>query len=61
MADERNPLTGLYYDKFFLHKVDDIVKNAKPDTYCMVAVDIEHFRLFNKLYGREAGADTFFR
>ncbi len=55
MIDERNPLTGLYYDKIFLEKVDEIVKNIEPDTYCMVAVDIEHFRLFNKLYGRDAG------
>lgn len=23
--------------------------------YSMVAIDIEHFRLFNKLYGRETG------
>ena len=55
MIDERNLLTGLYYDKIFLQKVDETVKNIAPDTYCMVAIDIEHFRLFNKLYGREAG------
>ena len=55
MLDERNPLTGLYYDKIFLKKVEDILKNVTVDTYCMVAIDIEHFRLFNKLYGRDAG------
>jgi len=26
-----------------------------PNTYCIVAIDIEHFRLFNKLYGRSSG------
>ena len=55
MIEERNPLTGLFYDKIFLQRVDEILKNIVPNTYCMVAIDIEHFRLFNKLYGREAG------
>ena len=53
MTDERNPLTGLYYDKIFLEKVDEIIKNIEPAAYCMVAVDIEHFRLFNKLWRRQ--------
>ena len=29
-----------------------------PNTYCIVAIDIEHFRLFNKLYGRSSGDEV---
>lgn len=55
MGGGRNHLTGLYYDRFFLRNADEVIKHNPPITYCMVAIDIEHFRLFNKLYGREAG------
>lgn len=52
---ELNPLTGLYYNHAFFKEADKFIKNLKDDTYSMVAIDIEHFRLFNKIYGREAG------
>ncbi|MFR3753049.1 MAG: diguanylate cyclase domain-containing protein [Enterocloster sp.] len=29
------------------------VKN--PEDYCLMAIDIEHFKLFNDWYGQEAG------
>ncbi len=50
-----NPLTGLLYNQAFFEEVGRFLKGIQPNTYCMVAVDIEHFRLFNKLYGRKAG------
>lgn len=52
---ERNPLTGLYGNLAFFKKVDEYLKSAEERNYCFVAIDIEHFRLFNKIYGREAG------
>ncbi len=52
---ELNPLTGLYYNRAFFKKADRYLKGVEPRTYSFVAIDIEHFRLFNKLYGREAG------
>lgn len=52
---ELNPLTGLYYNRAFLRHVEEYLKLAEQEPYCMVAVDIEHFRLFNKIYGREDG------
>lgn len=52
---EINPLTGLYYNKAFLKIVDERLKSTEKDTSVLVAVDIEHFRLFNRLYGREEG------
>ncbi len=41
--------------KRFFEMVDVRLSQIEPDTYCLVAVDIEHFRLFNQLYGREEG------
>ncbi|NLL78759.1 MAG: EAL domain-containing protein [Clostridiales bacterium] len=50
-----NPLTGLLYNRAFFKQADECLKRIEPDTYSLVAIDIEHFRLFNKLYGREEG------
>lgn len=52
---EKHALTGLYYNNAFFKKVDQYKKRITPQTYMMVALDIEHFRLFNKLYGRDEG------
>lgn len=52
---ERNSSADLYYNRAFMTKVNEFKMTIQPNTYSMVAIDIEHFRLFNKLYGREAG------
>lgn len=52
---ELNLLTGLNYDKSFFERVIDFFEDYNPKNYCMAAIDIEHFRLFNKLYGRDEG------
>jgi len=52
---EISPVTGLYYGHTFLKIAEEYLKQIAPDTYCMAAIDLEHFRLFNKLYGREQG------
>lgn len=52
---EKHELTGLYYNNAFFKQVDQYKKRIEPQTYMMVALDIEHFRLFNKLYGRDEG------
>lgn len=36
------------------------IQGTKPNAYCMIAIDILHFRLFNKFHGREMG-DRFLR
>ena len=50
-----NTLTGLHFSHAFFRKADEFLKQVDPGAYCMVAMDVEHFRLFNKLYGREQG------
>ncbi len=52
---EVDPLTGLYFSHTFFAKSDDFLKTIEADTHCMVSIDIEHFRLFNKFYKREQG------
>ena len=50
-----NPLTGLYFNQAFMQEVDRCIEAVQPGSYCMVAIDVEHFRLFNKIYGRQNG------
>ncbi len=45
---------GLHSRKQFFDMVDYKLKN-KPGKYNFIAIDIEHFKLFNKWYGRNAG------
>ncbi len=50
-----NALTGLYSEKAFFEEVENFLKNTDDKTYCMMAIDVEHFRLYNTLHGREEG------
>lgn len=52
---ELNPLTGLYYNKAFFKMLSQRLESIEPDTYVLIAVDIEHFSLFNRFYGRDTG------
>lgn len=52
---ELNPVTGLYHNRFFFKKAKEYLTSIEPGTHCLVAIDIEHFRIFNKLYGRQEG------
>lgn len=54
-----NELTGLYRNNAFFNQVDELLLTANQQ-YCMVAIDIEHFKLFNDWYGIPAG-DLFLR
>lgn len=55
LMEQYNSLTGLLYNLSFIQKAGQFIQDLRPNTYCMIAIDIEHFRLFNKLYGRESG------
>ena len=39
----------------FEERAENLLSQVQGKPHIMVAVDIEHFRLFNKIYGREAG------
>ena len=46
---------GLYTRKQFFDIVDYRLKKENDSNYCILATDIEHFKLFNKWYGRKVG------
>ncbi|MBQ8278905.1 MAG: EAL domain-containing protein [Roseburia sp.] len=50
-----SPLTGLFYGQTFFEKAEECLQNTSSDTCNMIAIDIEHFRLYNKIHGREEG------
>ena len=52
---ELKQLTDLYYDRMFFREADKFLQNIEPGRFALVAIDIEHFRMFNKLFGRDAG------
>lgn len=50
-----DPLTGLPRTKEFFQRVDDFIQENSIEGYAMIAVDIEHFKLFNDWYGWKRG------
>lgn len=48
-------LTGLYRRTSFLQISKDLLQKNEQISYCMVAIDIEHFKLYNEWYGQDAG------
>lgn len=47
---------GLLTRAQFFKNVDYKLKNSQ-ENYCIIAIDIEHFKLFNQWHGRSAGDD----
>lgn len=54
----RDPITGLYNRAAFFAAADRAVAAGGRAPLCVVAVDIDHFKLFNEWHGRAAG-DSF--
>ncbi len=50
----RNELTGLYETAAFCTLGKKLLEKH-PEGWCVIAIDLEHFKLFNEWYGREAG------
>ena len=48
-----DPLTGLYNASTFHKMVRERLKEEKDQSYGIVNIDIEHFKLFNDWYGTE--------
>lgn len=53
-----NNLSDYYYNHSFMERLRKRLPEILPNTYCIVAIGIEHFRLFNKLYGRSSGDEV---
>ena len=52
--DSRNELTGLHTESALYIRGKELLR-AHPEGWCVIAMDLEHFKLFNEWYGREAG------
>ena len=54
---EKNKLTGLFARNPFFTQTEAFlrVNETAAGKYCLVAIDIEHFKLFNEWYGQVAG------
>ena len=48
-------LTGLYSSREFVMRATDMVLENKDKNWCVLALDIEHFKLFDEWFGREKG------
>lgn len=48
-------LTGIYTKEYFYQKVQDRLQENPDKDYCIVCSNIDNFKLFNDVYGVEAG------
>ena len=53
----RDPLTGLFNRRMFDHHLDTAVLQARRDgrSLALMALDVDHFKLYNDAYGHQAG------
>lgn len=49
-----HPLTGLYNVNAFFNKAEELIEKSQKQM-CIISLDIEHFKIYNDWYGREAG------
>ena len=52
---EYDQTTGLLNEHSFLKAARFLLEEGGNDNYCLIAIDIEHFKLFNDWYGRQMG------
>ena len=48
-------LTGLLVKKVFFEEADQYLHEHSAEDLCMLAIDIDHFKLYNQFYGRTSG------
>ncbi len=51
----RDNLTNLLNEHAFTQKADMVVRENRQIKWCVLAIDIEHFKLFDDWFGRETG------
>ena len=55
VAKGRDSITNLLLEKEFLLNARDLIENKPDSNWCLISIDIEHFRFFDEWYGRESG------
>ena len=51
----RDSVTNLLLEKEFLLNAQDLLEKNPDANWCLISMDIEHFRFFDEWYGRESG------
>ena len=51
----RDSVTNLLLEKEFLINAQNLIETRPDDNWCLVSIDIEHFRFFDEWYGHESG------
>lgn len=54
-SSQYDDLTGLYIKKVFFDEASQYLLENSRTGMCMVAIDIDHFKLYNQFYGRVSG------
>ena len=50
-------LGGLYDSKEFLEEAESLLEKQRKRGYCVLSIDIEHFKFFNEWYGKDKGEE----
>ena len=53
--DERNKMTGLLEQHVFQLEAKTRIDGKRSINWCLISMDIEHFKFFDEWYGRETG------
>ncbi len=51
----RDPLTGAYNRRYMIDKLNEL---KKTDKFCIVMVDVDHFKKVNDMYGHQTGDEV---
>ena len=51
----RDPITGLLQSKEFFKQSEELISSDLDKKWCLVSIDIEHFKYFDEWFGREKG------
>jgi len=54
-APHRDEKTRLLWERAFFDEAKKVLERVDPSQWCAVAIDLDHFRLFNDWYGRVQG------
>ena len=55
MSKGRDSITNLLLEKEFLLNAQELIESRPNEDWCLISMDIEHFRFFDEWFGREAG------
>ena len=53
----KSSLYGLYDSKGFLLEAEPLLEKQRKKNWCVISIDIEHFKFFNEWYGKEKGEE----